>query len=83
MLTKPKKLRKLLQIEGPVYLRFGRPDWPVFLENQPFEIGKGLVLKEGKDLSIFATGHMVWQALEACRELENKESIANSSTFIQ
>lgn len=58
--------------KGPVYLRFGRPDWPVFLENQPFEIGKGLVLKEGKDLSIFATGHMVWQALEACRELEKQ-----------
>lgn len=57
---------------GPVYLRFGRPDWPVFLENQPFEIGKGLVLKEGTDLSIFATGHMLWQALEACRELEKQ-----------
>ena len=58
--------------KGPVYLRFGRPDWPVFLENLPFEIGKGLVLKEGNDLSIFATGHMVWQALEACRELEKQ-----------
>ena len=58
--------------KGPVYLRFGRPDWPVFLENQPFEIGKGLVLKEGNDVSIFATGHMVWQALEACRELEKQ-----------
>lgn len=57
---------------GPVYLRFGRPDWPVFLENQPFEIGKGLVLKEGIDVSIFATGHMLWQALEACRELEKQ-----------
>lgn len=57
---------------GPVYLRFGRPDWPVFLENQPFEIGKGLVLKEGTELSIFATGHMLWQALEACRELEKQ-----------
>jgi transketolase len=60
--------------KGPVYLRFGRPDWPVFLENQPFEIGKALVLKEGKDLSIFATGHLVWQALEAVRILE-KEGI--------
>ncbi len=60
--------------KGPVYLRFGRPDWPVFLENEPFEIGKALKLKEGKDLSIFATGHMLWQALEAVRELE-KEGI--------
>jgi transketolase len=59
---------------GPVYLRFGRPDWPVFLENEPFEIGKALVLKEGKDLSIFATGHLLWQALEAVRILE-KEGI--------
>jgi len=59
---------------GPVYLRFGRPDWPVFLENEPFKIGKALTLKEGNDLSIFATGHMVWQALEAVRELE-KEGI--------
>ncbi len=59
---------------GPVYLRFGRPDWPVFLENEPFEIGKALVLKEGKDISIFATGHLLWQALEAVRILE-KEGI--------
>lgn len=58
--------------KGPVYLRFGRPDWPVFLENEEFEIGKALVLKEGKDLSIFATGHMLWQALEAVRILEQE-----------
>jgi transketolase len=60
--------------KGPVYLRFGRPDWPVFLENEPFVIGKALTLKEGKDISIFATGHMLWQALEAVRILE-KEGI--------
>jgi len=60
--------------QGPVYLRFGRPDWPVFLENQEFVIGKALHLKQGKDVSIFATGHMVWQALEAVRILE-KEGI--------
>lgn len=59
---------------GPVYLRFGRPDWPVFLQDQKFEIGKALTLKEGKDVSIFATGHLVWNALEAVRELE-KEGI--------
>jgi transketolase len=64
----------IAEYNGPVYLRFGRPDWPVFLENEPFIIGKAITLKEGKDLSIFATGHMVWQALEAVRALE-KEGI--------
>ena len=59
--------------EGPVYLRFGRPKWPVFMpESMPFEIGKGIVLAEGKDVSIFATGHMVWEALEAHNLLEQK-----------
>ena len=52
--------------EGPVYLRFGRPKWPVFTpENQTFEIGKAITMVEGADVSIFATGHMVWQAIEA------------------
>jgi len=52
--------------DGPVYLRFGRPKWPVFTpENQKFEIGKAITLVEGADVSIFATGHMVWQAIEA------------------
>ncbi|HNP17723.1 MAG TPA: transketolase family protein [Fulvivirga sp.] len=52
--------------EGPVYLRFGRPKWPVFTPaDQKFEIGKAITLVEGKDVSIFATGHMVWQAIEA------------------
>lgn len=55
---------------GPVYLRFGRPNWPVFTpENQPFQIGKAQQLNEGADLSIFATGHLVWRAVEAAREL--------------
>jgi transketolase len=59
--------------EGPVYLRFGRPKWPNFTpENQPFEIGKAQVLSEGKDISIFACGHMVWKAIEAGRILEQK-----------
>ncbi len=53
---------------GPVYLRFGRPDWPNFTaENQKFEIGKAQLLASGSDVSIFATGHMVWQAVEAAR----------------
>ncbi|MDQ3143221.1 MAG: transketolase family protein [Bacteroidota bacterium] len=60
--------------KGPVYLRFGRPDWPVFLQNQSFEIGKALKIKNGKDVSIFATGHLLWQSLEAVRILE-KEGI--------
>jgi len=52
--------------DGPVYLRFGRPKWPIFTpENQKFEIGKAITLVEGSDVSIFATGHMVWQAIEA------------------
>ena len=56
---------------GPVYLRFGRPAVPIFIpENQKFEIGKALLLSEGADVTIFATGHMVWKAIEAGYELE-------------
>lgn len=51
--------------DGPVYLRFGRPSWPMFMKDQPFEIGKALKLIEGSDVTIFATGHMVWRAIEA------------------
>lgn len=55
---------------GPVYLRFGRPDWPVFTaEDQKFELGKAQLLATGSDVSIFATGHMVWQAIEAAKAL--------------
>ncbi|MBU6340516.1 MAG: transketolase family protein [Bacteroidetes bacterium] len=55
---------------GPVYLRFGRPAWPVFTPaDQKFEIGKALMLAEGSDVSIFATGHLVWTAIEAAKEL--------------
>ncbi|MBK9629957.1 MAG: transketolase family protein [Saprospiraceae bacterium] len=62
--------KALASHKGPAYLRFGRPDWPVFMENQTFEIGKAITLKEGKDVSIFATGHLLWYALEAVRILE-------------
>ena len=56
--------------EGPVYLRFGRPKVPNFTPaDQVFEIGKAVILKEGKDVSIFATGHLVWKALKAAEEL--------------
>lgn len=62
--------------EGPVYLRFGRPKWPVFMpEDQPFEIGKGILLEEGTDVTIVATGHLVWEALVAADELE-KEGVS-------
>jgi len=59
--------------QGPVYLRFGRPKWPVFIsEDTPFVIGKALMLNEGTDVSIFATGHMVWKAIEAGQQLAEK-----------
>lgn len=55
---------------GPVYLRFGRPAWPIFTpENQKFKIGKALHLASGKDVTIFATGHLVWTSIEAAKEL--------------
>ena len=58
---------------GPVYLRFGRPKVPNFTSaDQKFEIGKALYLKEGNDVTIFATGHLVWEALEAAKTLESE-----------
>lgn len=55
---------------GPVYLRFGRPAVPNFTPvNQPFEIGKGQMMRKGNDISIFATGHLVWEALLAADDL--------------
>ncbi|MFH1004358.1 MAG: transketolase family protein [Bacteroidota bacterium] len=66
---------------GPVYMRFGRPAVPNFtntdgsvslIANSKFEIGKAQLLNEGKDVSIFATGHLVWKAIEACEILEAK-----------
>ncbi len=58
---------------GPCYLRFGRPKWPVFTDpNQKFEIGKAWTIQEGTDVTIFATGHLVWKAMEAANELEQK-----------
>lgn len=58
---------------GPVYLRFGRPKVPNFTpEDQKFEIGKAVMLNEGTDVTIIATGHLVWEALEAAQQLEDK-----------
>ena len=58
---------------GPVYLRFGRPVVPNFTpENGRFEIGKAVLLNEGNDVTIIATGHLVWEALLAAEALEEK-----------
>lgn len=57
--------------QGPVYLRFGRPKVPNFTPiDQNFEIGKGVLLQEGTDVTIVATGHLVWEALQAAEELQ-------------
>lgn len=61
------------EYEGPIYLRFGRPKWPVFMpEDQPFVIGQGILLEEGSDVTIVATGHLVWEALVAADELKKQ-----------
>jgi transketolase len=58
---------------GPVYLRFGRPGVPNFTpEDQKFEIGKAIKMVEGSDVTIFATGHLVWEALQAAETLESE-----------
>lgn len=65
--------KAIADYDGPVYLRFGRPKWPIITpEDQPFEIGKAQVLNEGTDITIFACGHLVWKAIEAGRVLEEK-----------
>ena len=55
--------------EGPVYLRFGRPSWPIFTTDLEFIIGKALHMRKGTDVTIFATGHLVWNSLEAAKAL--------------
>ena len=61
---------KIADYQGPVYLRFGRPKVPNFTDlNQRFEIGKGIVLNEGKDVTIVATGHLVWESILAGQKL--------------
>jgi transketolase len=51
--------------KGPAYLRFGRPSWPIFTQDRPFTIGKADKMLDGKDVTIFACGHLVWNAIEA------------------
>lgn len=58
--------------EGPVYLRFGRPSWPIFTTELPFEIGKAQFFSEGTDVTIFACGHLVWNAIQAGIQLQEK-----------
>src|SRR5215210_3683358 len=61
------------EYHGPVYLRFGRPSWPIFTQaDEPFQIGKAQKFSEGTDVSIFACGHLVWNAIQAGAALEEK-----------
>ena len=63
----------IAEYKGPVYLRFGRPSVPVFTpDNQVFKIGKAVKLQDGSDATIIATGHLVWEALEAAKALNEK-----------
>ena len=59
-----------------MYMRFGRPATPIIYDEIPDTLGDGVdVLREGKDISIFACGHMVWRALEAAKTLEREDGI--------
>ncbi|MCH5600590.1 transketolase family protein [Niabella ginsengisoli] len=62
----------IAEYEGPVYLRFGRPSWPIFTKEEDFQIGKAQYFSEGTDVTIFACGHLVWNAIQAGVELEAK-----------
>jgi transketolase len=65
----------IADFEGPVYLRFGRPSVPIFMpdyQEEEFVIGKAIQLTEGTDVTIVATGHLVWEALQASEALEAK-----------
>lgn len=62
--------------EGPIYMRFGRPATPIIYEQIPDTLGDGVdVLREGKDISIFACGHMVWRALDAAETLAREDGV--------
>jgi transketolase len=62
--------------EGPMYMRFGRPATPIVYDEIPETLGDGVdVLRQGKDISIFACGHMVWRALDAADKLEREDGI--------
>jgi transketolase len=62
--------------DEPMYMRFGRPSTPVVYDEIPETLGEGVdVLREGKDISIIATGHMVWRAIEAAESLEREDGV--------
>ncbi|MCR6721728.1 MAG: hypothetical protein NVV59_15900 [Chitinophagaceae bacterium] len=67
--------------QGPVYLRFGRPSWPIFTKEEDFVIGKAQQFSEGTDVSIFACGHMVWNAIQAGVILEEKRNQRGSDQY--
>ena len=63
---------KIADYQGPVYLRFGRPKVPNFTNpDQEFQIGKGIILNEGTDVTLVATGHLVWESILAGQKLNN------------
>jgi len=71
--TKIATIQAILQLSGPVYIRFGREAMPDFTdEKQRFTVGKAQVMKKGKDITIIATGHLVWEALQAAYSLKEQ-----------
>ncbi len=65
------------QVNGPVYLRYARAAMPDFMpEDMPFEVGKAQILKEGRDVTIIATGHLVWESLNAAETLQKEKGIS-------
>jgi transketolase len=64
--------KAIADYEGPVYLRFGRPVWPIFTKEEDFKIGKAQQFSEGTDVTIFACGHLVWNAIQAGVILQEK-----------
>jgi transketolase len=68
--------RESYERPGPIYLRFGRPKTPIVYDQIPETLGDGLdVLREGKDISIFVCGHMVWRGLEAAESLQREDGV--------
>lgn len=71
--TKLATIASVEQVKGPAYIRFGREPVPDFTsEEMIFEVGKGQTFKEGTDITIIATGHIVWEALQAAYQLEKQ-----------
>jgi len=64
--------KAIAETEGPFYLRFGRPSWPIFTNESDFVLGKAQQFSEGTDVTIFACGHLVWNAIQAGVILEEK-----------